>query len=69
MAATAMFHAASGPTSRVGRIRGIFSLTWAMLYAWRQRQVARKALHGLDDRMLNDIGLTRADIDAMNGAL
>jgi uncharacterized protein YjiS (DUF1127 family) len=34
----------------------------AGLRAWRERRVALRALQGLDDRMLRDIGLTRADL-------
>ena len=34
-----------------------------LLSTWLQRARDRRALHGLDDGMLKDIGLTRADID------
>ena len=30
---------------------------------WNARRAARKALHGLDDRMLADIGVARHQID------
>ncbi len=30
---------------------------------WNARRTARKALHGLDDRMLADIGVARHQID------
>ena len=39
------------------------------LIAWMSRRlsasVTRSQLRGLDDRMLRDIGLTRADVEAM----
>ena len=31
--------------------------------AWRRRRAAVRALHEFDDRMLQDIGLIRSDID------
>ena len=42
---------------------------WALslldvLLDWQQRAAERHALRQLDDRMLKDIGLTRADIEA-----
>ena len=30
---------------------------------WNARRATRKALHGLDDRMLADIGIARHEID------
>ncbi|MGM3183085.1 DUF1127 domain-containing protein [Dickeya oryzae] len=32
-------------------------------HAWRQRRRARKALRRLDNNQLEDIGLTRRDVD------
>lgn len=31
--------------------------------SWRQRQAAAAELRALDDRMLNDLGITRGEID------
>ncbi len=36
---------------------------WQALAAWRQRQQTRRQLSMLDDHMLRDIGLRRADIE------
>jgi len=33
--------------------------------AWRDRHAALRELHALDDRLLRDIGLTRADFDGV----
>jgi uncharacterized protein YjiS (DUF1127 family) len=33
-----------------------------LLYAWQQRATERRHLMELDDRMLGDLGLTRADV-------
>ena len=41
----------------------IIQLLLGLLSTWLQRARERRALHGLDDGMLKDIGLTRADID------
>ena len=32
---------------------------------WNDRRITRKDLHKLDDRMLDDIGLSRGDIDTL----
>ncbi|MGI9304821.1 MAG: DUF1127 domain-containing protein [Gammaproteobacteria bacterium] len=39
-------------------VKGVFHT----LLMWQQRYAQRKQLQGLDDRMLKDIGLTRADV-------
>ena len=41
---------------------GIFSRFVATVLAWQARVRARGELAALDDRMLKDIGLTRADV-------
>ena len=50
---------ASGTVSRV--VRGVI----ADFAAWREARVNRAALSRLSDRELSDIGLMRADLDAM----
>ena len=35
----------------------------AFVYEWRERSRQRRALLRLDDRMLRDIGLSRADVE------
>jgi len=37
------------------------------LFAWQQRAADRRALRAMDDHLLRDIGLSRADIDAEAG--
>jgi uncharacterized protein YjiS (DUF1127 family) len=42
--------------NRLGRV-------WRALVTWSSRSRQRRALAGLDDAMLKDIGLSRADIE------
>jgi uncharacterized protein YjiS (DUF1127 family) len=39
----------------------------ALLASWRERRRARQMLLALDERMLADIGLSRADVEAECG--
>ncbi|MFW2541283.1 DUF1127 domain-containing protein [Primorskyibacter sp. 2E107] len=39
--------------------------TLSMLAAWNDARLTRKSLSSLSDRELDDIGLTRSDIDAV----
>ena len=55
----------SAPTSDTGRAVGIFSLIFAHIAAWNDVRATRKALHALTDSQLEDIGLSRVDIDYM----
>ena len=48
---------------RAGLAAPIAQFLLGLLSTWLQRARERRALHGLDDGMLKDIGLTRADID------
>ena len=53
-----------GPNFTVSR-RGPVSMTarfFALLLTWQERSRQRHALVSLDDRMLKDIGLRRADV-------
>ncbi|MFT4015188.1 MAG: DUF1127 domain-containing protein [Paracoccus sp. (in: a-proteobacteria)] len=58
MSAVAMSHnhAAAG-------FGGVFARVTAMIAAWNDARVTRRELNALTDRELNDIGLTRADIE------
>ncbi|SLN62534.1 hypothetical protein PSA7680_03294 [Pseudoruegeria aquimaris] len=46
-----------------GRLANLF----AALIEWNDRRVTRKALSKLTDRELDDIGLSRGDLDALRG--
>ena len=46
-------------TAFTGHAGGIF----AAISAWNDKRITRKALSSLSDRELEDIGLTRGDID------
>ena len=47
-------------------LRGFLSGVRAVLREWRRRKNGRLELARLDERMLRDIGLTRADADREN---
>ena len=46
-----------------GRMGGRLTTTLASVVAWNDARVTRKALSGLSDRELADIGMCRGDID------
>lgn len=51
-------------TTRSGRTGGSFlSRLAAAITTWNETRVTRNALNRLSDRELDDIGLTRADIE------
>lgn len=54
----------SRPTSAASRLGGPFRLINAFV-AWNELRRTRKALSRLSDRELDDIGLSRGDIDHM----
>lgn len=54
-----------GTSSAINRFFGHASLTIAKIVSWNDARVTRNALSSLSDRELEDIGLTRADIDAV----
>lgn len=49
------------PASFVARLAAAAGAVVERLLAWQERAAQRHYLAGLDDRMLRDIGLTRAD--------
>jgi uncharacterized protein YjiS (DUF1127 family) len=49
-----------------GRLSQFASSIVATLAAWNDARVTRNALAKLSDRELDDIGLTRADIDTLS---
>ncbi|RMD91832.1 MAG: DUF1127 domain-containing protein [Alphaproteobacteria bacterium] len=48
-----------------GRLARLFASLAAALREWNDTRVTRKALGRLSDRELEDIGLTRGDIDRL----
>ena len=65
-------HDIGAPRRRVGAHRtryaplGAARRVLARLHEWRRRARDRAQLAGLDDRMLRDIGLTRADAEFLS---
>ena len=53
------FHTDAAHPAKTGVVRRVARL----LREWRQRATGRAELAGLDDRMLADIGITRADAE------
>ncbi|MCV3272903.1 DUF1127 domain-containing protein [Roseobacter sinensis] len=54
-----------GSASVASRIFSMISATIAAVVAWNDARVTRNALAALTDRELEDIGLSRADIDSV----
>ena len=44
-----------------GRLPNARPGPWATIRAWMQRRTQRQALAGLDEHLLRDIGISRAD--------
>lgn len=65
MALTDTLRVASGPSSIAGRTRGYLVDLMAAFVAWNDKRVTRKALNALSNRELEDIGLSRGDIDSI----
>ncbi|MEM6307719.1 MAG: DUF1127 domain-containing protein [Pseudomonadota bacterium] len=55
-------------TASAAASRGIVQKLFALIAAWNDARMTRKALSHLTARELNDIGLTRADIDNISGS-
>ncbi|WP_299679609.1 DUF1127 domain-containing protein [uncultured Roseobacter sp.] len=54
-----------GSASVASRFFTMISATVASVIAWNDARVTRNALAALTDRELEDIGLSRSDIDAV----
>lgn len=52
--------------SFVGRLSDTIANLFGTIAAWNDARMTRNALAKLSDRELDDIGLTRADIDAIH---
>lgn len=48
-----------------GAFGGFIQSMIGRLVAWAERRETRRALHALSNRELDDIGLTRGDIDSL----
>ncbi|MCJ8333586.1 MAG: DUF1127 domain-containing protein [Epibacterium sp.] len=62
MAAIETSRPAFGAPGLTGRIGVLLAQAEAALSAWSDTRATRKALSGLTDRELNDIGLSRGDL-------
>ncbi len=51
------------PTRASGSLSGLFSAIATRVAKWREASATRVALNKLSDRELDDIGLTRGDIN------
>lgn len=51
------------PIGNFGRLRRAASSLFQVLLTWQERERQRRHLQGLDERMLKDIGLSRADVE------
>ncbi|MFK7743527.1 MAG: DUF1127 domain-containing protein [Roseobacter sp.] len=54
-----------GSASATSRFFSALNTAFAAVIAWNDARVTRNALSGLTDRELEDIGLSRADIEAV----
>lgn len=62
----ALFETTRSTDGLVGGRRGnLFTTIATALMQWNDARVTRKALDGLSDHELDDIGLCRGDIDAI----
>lgn len=50
-------------TAAIGGISGIVTAIWQSIREWRGRRGLQAALEDLSDKELNDIGITRGEID------
>lgn len=65
MAAFDTNRAARGSFGLIGRIGEIVELARDAVIGWNDSRMTRKALSGLTDRELQDIGLIRGDIESV----
>lgn len=54
-----------GSTGLLARAGALIESAYGAFTAWNDARATRKVLSGLSDRELSDIGLSRADIDAV----
>ncbi len=63
MAALDTTRTTTGSFGLVGRIGALFASVVNTVVEWNDARATRNALSGLTDRELDDIGLSRGDID------
>jgi len=51
------------PSASTQRVSSFFENCWRAFQEWRKRDRLRAEFHGLNDRELMDIGITRGEID------
>ncbi len=68
MAAIDTSRTAFGSASVANRVLGSVSSVIGAAVAWNDARVTRNALTSLTDRELEDIGLSRGDIDSVAGS-
>ncbi|NIZ13344.1 DUF1127 domain-containing protein [Phaeobacter sp. HF9A] len=56
---------AQGTSGLIGRIGALVRSLTASFLAWNDSRQAKKALSGLTDRELADIGLIRSDVESI----
>jgi uncharacterized protein YjiS (DUF1127 family) len=69
MALYDMTRAPAGGRSLTGRLSAAFSTLVTTFIAWNDARVTRNSLAQLSDRELDDIGLTRGNIDEVAARL
>lgn len=65
MAALDTTRTITGSNGLVGRIAAVYNAIATAIVEWNDARITRNALAELSDRELEDIGLTRSDIDAV----
>lgn len=65
MAALDTTRTITGSNGLVGRIAAVYNTVATAVVEWNDARITRKALAQLSDRELEDIGLSRGDIDAV----
>lgn len=51
----------AAPGALLGRVSLAIARAFDRFYLWQRRHAGRRQLQGLDERLLRDIGLSRAD--------
>ena len=60
-----MHHMGTHRTESLAKVASILSVLVGRIAAWNDARVTRQALEALSDRELDDLGLTRGDIEGI----